>query len=208
MQYIEQMKVHRIELAADYLVMAAILAEIKSRLLLPVVSTQEEGEEVDPRVELVQRLKIYEQFKQAALLINELPRRDRDVFAVCVQTRHLNFESILPAVNIMDLLEAQKRLHVKKKQTINHEVVHEKLLVRDRIVQVLQRLKSESCVEFITLFQQDEGRRGVIVALLAILELAKQSMLVIIQAELFTPIYIQKNENVSSELDKPLGLAE
>lgn len=195
MQYIEQMKVHRMELAADYLVMAAILAEIKSRLLLPVVSTQEEGEEVDPRVELVQRLQIYEQFKQAAVQLNQLPRRDRDLFSVCVRTQHLSFETILPSVHIIDLIEAQKRLNTRQKQTVHHEVVHEKLLVRDRIVQVLQRLQIESCVEFTTLFQQEEGRRGVIVALLAILELAKQMMLAIIQADLFTPIYVQRNDD-------------
>lgn len=191
MQYIEQMQSNRMELAADYLVMAAILAEIKSRLLLPLVSTEEEAEVLDPRLLLVQRLQIYEQFKHAAIRLDQLPRRDRDLFGVCVRTAHINQEVLLPQVSLKDLINAQKRLAIRQKQTAHHAVVHEKLLVRDRMTQILVRLQAETCLEFTTLFYPEEGRRGVVVSLLAILELAKQAVITIIQAEWFMPIYVR-----------------
>lgn len=194
MQYIDQMAANRMALAADYLVMAAMLAEIKSRLLLPVIhSVDEDAEEIDPRLELVKRLQIYEQFKYAALRLDQLPRRGRDHFVVCLKSNHITVNPILPEVSITDLLAAHARLAKRHVHTMHHAVVREKLLVRDRMAQVLQRLQTEGCLEFTTLFQPDEGKMGVVVALLAILELAKQAILTIIQIDLFAPIYVQSN---------------
>ncbi len=195
MEYIDQMAAHRMTLAADYLVMAAMLAEIKSRLLLPVIAAvDDDAEEVDPRLELVKRLQIYEQFKYAALRLDQLPRRGRDHFVVCLKSNHIMLSPILPDANVADLLAAQSRLVKRHVHTMHHEVIREKLLVRDRMAQVLQRLQTEDCLEFTTLFQEDEGKMGVVVALLAILELAKQAILTIIQIDLFAPIYIQANK--------------
>lgn len=193
MQYIDQMAMHRMALAADYLVMAAMLAEIKSRLLLPVVIlAQEDHEEVDPRMELVRRLQVYERFKEAALRLDQFPRRGRDCFAVCLKHPNVMGRRSLPEVTLADLLLAQNRLQKRQNVTTHHAVVREKLLVRDRMGQILQRLQLEECLSFTHLLQPDEGKMGIVVTLLAILELAKQAILTIVQMELFSPIYLKK----------------
>ncbi|MDP3561330.1 MAG: ScpA family protein [Legionellaceae bacterium] len=195
MQYIDRMEQDRMELAVDYLVMAAVLAEIKSRLLLPVITSDEGGVDIDPRMELVRRLQIYEQFKQAALILEQLPRRDRDVFSVRANTSHMTFNLALPDMSLNDLIKAQYRILERQSHGVNHTVKSELLSVRDRMNYVLQRLEDENCLEFTTLFQKNEGRMGLVVAFLAILELAKQSLLSVVQCDVFMPIYIKIKSN-------------
>jgi len=192
MQYIDLMESTRMELAVDYLVMAAMLAEIKSRLLLPVISAQDDGIELDPRMELVRRLQLYEQFKQAALTLERLPRRERDLFQVRVGMPSVESHNmVLPDVTLHHLVIAQMRVLERQGQVVHHQIHRELLSVRDRMAYVLQRLQDEDVLAFTSLYQQDEGRMGLVVSFLAILELAKQSLLILIQTDAFMPIYLK-----------------
>ncbi len=191
MQYIDLMEERRMELAADYLVMAAVLAEIKSRLLLPVSPNEQDGEEVDPRMELVRRLQVYEQFKQTALIMDTLERRERDLFQVLVSTRHLIDKRAVPEMTLSALVDAMNGLLQRQTNLTHHQISREPLSVRERMAMILQRLNDESLVDFVSLFTVDEGRMGLVVSLLAMLELAKQTLVVVTQAAEYTPIYIR-----------------
>jgi len=201
MQYIELMEGSRMELAVDYLVMAAMLAEIKSRLLLPVVVVNDDGEEIDPRMELVKRLQVYEQFKQAAVWFDQRPRRDRDVFPIQVRQPDAPVMMVWPEATLEQVIDGMRRVLERQGHVVQHQIQREPLSVRDRMVHVLQRLQDEGALEFTTLYQDCEGRMGLVVSFLAILELAKQALLVLIQTESFMPIYIQtKQHEMTSEL--------
>lgn len=190
LQYIQLMECRKLELAADYLLMAAMLAEIKSRMLLPFHPVDEE-EDDDPRMTLVRRLQAYEQIKCAAELIDALPRKDRDNFSVQLATAEIEVIKVQPRVEFAELIEAMKLLMQREEQISNHTIVRETLSVRERMGAILQQLQEHSVLEFRQLFRLDEGRSGLIVSLLALLELARQSLIIITQNEAFASIHLQ-----------------
>lgn len=191
LQYIQLMEHRRLELAADYLLMAAMLAEIKSRMLLPVAPLSEEEEGEDPRMTLVRRLQAYEQIKQAAEFIDALPRQDRDHFIVQIMPETLETIKIHPEVELVDLMAAMKSLLQREAHLAHHEVARETMSVRERMSMVLHELQQHKVVEFRQLFSFAEGRMGLVVTLLAILELARQSLIIITQNQAFSPIHLQ-----------------
>ena len=196
MQYIELLEERRMELAADYLVMAALLAEIKSKLLLPVSSQPDTAEE-DPRMELVRRLQAYEQFKQASIRIDMLPRFERDVFQVNVRTEHDVIKKVLPDITLSAVVAAMINLIQHQKHIAHHKISRELLSVRERMTIILCHLQGEKLIEFSRLLNNDEGRMGLVVTLLAVLELAKQSLVIITQTAAYSPIHLQGVSNKS-----------
>ncbi|MHB8474264.1 MAG: segregation and condensation protein A [Gammaproteobacteria bacterium] len=190
MSYIEVMRELRLELAAEYLVMAAMLAEIKSRMLLPR-PVLADGEEDDPRAELVRRLQEYERFKQAALDIDALPQLGRDVFAASAEAPERNQLRPQPDVNLRELLLAFREVLTRAEMFTHHHIQREALSVRERMSQVLATLTHERFTDFASLFTPEEGRMGVVVTFLAVLELIKESLIELVQAEAFGPIHVK-----------------
>jgi segregation and condensation protein A len=188
-QYIEMMQVMRIEIAAEYLLMAAMLAEIKSRMLLP--RPTEEEDEDDPRAELVRRLQEYERFKKAAHDIDELPRMDRDTFRPSAELPEIHQERPQPEIDLRELLMAFKDAMSRAEMYTHHQIQREVLSVRERMSRVLDRISAEDFTDYRTLFSIEEGRRGVVVTLLAILELVKEQLIDMVQSEPFSPIHIK-----------------
>lgn len=191
LQYIQLMECRRLELAADYLLMAAMLAEIKSRLLLPITANAEDEEDEDPRMTLVRRLQAYEQIKIAAELLDAIPRIERDTFLVQIIPAEIELIKMHPEVELVDLMEAMKTLMQREERFTNHQVNKEAMSVRERMSQVLLQLQKHKVIEFTQLFTLAEGRMGLVVTLLAILELARQSLLIITQTQAFSPIHLQ-----------------
>jgi segregation and condensation protein A len=191
MRYIHLMELKKLELAADYLLMAAMLAEIKSRLLLPPLK-QDDGddEEIDPRMELVKRLQAYEQMKHAAQEIEALPRQERDYFTTHVAPDDMQIIKIHPFVALEELCDALKSIMTEVSHNKEHQIVREVMSVRDRMVCILEQLQTHSVLEFNALFLKEEGRAGLVVSLLAILELARQSLLQIVQHQNFAKVYL------------------
>ncbi len=189
-EYVEMMKSMNLELAADYLVMAAMLAEIKSRMLLPR-SMETEDQEGDPRAELVRRLQEYERFKQAAEDIDELPRLNRNVFQASVKTPDLKLVKPEPEVDMRELLTAFKEVLVRASLNSSHQITMEPLSVRERMSDVLGQIKADKFTEFTSLFLPEEGRLGIVVTFLAILELIKESLIELIQTEPYEPIHVK-----------------
>lgn len=190
MRYIDLMLGAKWELIAEYLLMAAMLAEIKSRMLLPR-SEEVEGEEDDPRAELVRRLQEYERYKEAAEDIAALPRVDRDVFPVCVTPPDIKVEQPPPDVDLSELLAAFREVLNRVKLNASHHVMQEVLSIRERMSEVLTRVKADHFTDFVKLFDVKEGRLGVVVTMIAILELIRQSMIEIVQAESYAPIHVK-----------------
>lgn len=188
--YIQMMSEMNLELAAEYLVMAALLAEIKSRMLLPRPPQAEEDEE-DPRATLIRRLQEYECIKKAAEDIDQMPRLERELFTGEAETSHLKFEKKLPEVSMRDMLLALQQVLKRAEQFSRHQVVLEPLSVRERMTAILERLGSVESLRFTELFLRKEGRPGVLVAFLAILELAKEGLIEIIQLEPFAEIGVR-----------------
>lgn len=189
-EYVELMKAMNLELAAEYLVMAAVLAEIKSRMLLPRPPI-EEGEEDDPRAELVRRLQEYERFKKAAEDVDAMPRVGRDVFMASTDTPNLDLVKPLPDVDLREILIAMREVMHRAEMFSSHHVSKEVLSVRERMSQVLQLLSEVHFTDFQALFTVEEGRMGVVVSFLAIMELAKESLIEIIQSDTFGPIHVR-----------------
>ena len=189
-QYIDMMRELRLELAAEYLVMAAILAEIKSRLLLPRPPL-EEGIEDDPRAELVRRLQEYERFKRAAEDIDSLPRQERDTVTVSAHVSDRNVIRLPPPVELRELLLALKDVMQRAELYGRHNVQRETLSVRQRMSDVLGTLGDREFHRFETLFDLTEGKLGIVVTFLAILELAKEQLVDIVQNEPLAPIYLK-----------------
>jgi segregation and condensation protein A len=187
--YIDLMQVLRIELAADYLLMAAMLAEIKSRLLLPRAEDGEEDED-DPRAELIRRLQEYEAFRNAAQDLEALPRMQRDTFQVDVATDHISAVKREPNVDLEQVLLAFQDVLRRMEQSAHHQIILEPLSVRDRMSSILEHLKHGSLLPFFSLFDSREGRSGIVVSFLAILELAREGLVEIIQSEPFGEIQI------------------
>ena len=188
--YIEMMREMKLELAAEYLVMAAILAEIKSRLLLPRPPL-EEGVEDDPRAELVRRLQEYERFKKAAEDIEAMPRQDRDFAPAHVLVEDHNVIRLPPPVELRELLLALKDVMKRAELYGHHEIEREALNVRSRMSDVLNALGDGEFHRFENLFDPGEGRRGVVVTFLALLELAKEQLIEIVQEVALAPIYLK-----------------
>ena len=189
MKYIDLMKDLRLELAAEYLVMAAMLAEIKSGMLLPR-HTETEDED-DPRAELVRRLQEYEQYKKAAEEIKELPQLGRDVFEVKADSSHIPAAKIQPRVSIQELIFALRDVIERAELFSSHHIQRESLSVREKMSHVLSRLDTETYTEFSSLFKVEEGKPGVVVTFLAILELLRESLIEMVQAHSYGPIHLK-----------------
>lgn len=196
-QYIELMTEIQFELAGEYLVMAATLAEIKSRMLLPR-SGEGDEEEDDPRAELVRRLQEYERFKKAALDIDSLDRMERDVLQASADVTERTVVTKLPDITLKELLIVFKEALERSSMFAHHHVRREPLSVRERMSNILLALQSERYVDFIRLFDPTEGRMGVTVTFLAILELLKEHLVSIVQAEAFGPIHIRAADAAGS----------
>ena len=190
MEYISAVEAMRFELAAEYLVMAATLAEIKSRMLLPRQETDDE-EEVDPRAELIRRLQQYERFKQAAEDIDELPRMERDTFYGSAALPKLPSSQPHPDVGMKELLLALQGVLHRADLFTSHHVEREKLSTRERMSQILSALQGDRFVSFESLFTPEEGRLGVVVSFLATLELIKEQLIEIVQAKMLGPIHVR-----------------
>jgi segregation and condensation protein A len=190
-RYIDLMSEMQFELAGEYLVMAATLAEIKSRMLLPRSATDEDSDEEDPRAELVRRLQEYERFKQAAMDIDRLERLERDVLPVTAEVVERTVVTILPDVTLKELLMAFKDAIARSDMFAHHHVQREPLSVRERMSQVLLALGGDRYVDFPSLFDPEEGRMGVAVTFLAILELLKETLINVVQNEPYGPIHVR-----------------
>jgi segregation and condensation protein A len=191
LRYIELMASRKLELAADYLVMAATLAEIKSRMLLPIQPLDEEAEEEDPRMVLVRRLQTYAAIQQAALDLDSLPRQDRDTFSAKAVLLDSIVNKSHPAVLIADVQMAMHNVLQRADRLTHHSITRESLSVQDRMQGILLQLQGSRLLEFTQLFQSVEGRLGLVVSLLAVLELARLSLVVITQAQAFSSLYIE-----------------
>lgn len=200
MEYVELMKDLRLELAAEYLVMAAALCEIKSRLLLPRPASDHD-EEVDPRAELVRRLQEYERFKQAAEDLDALPRLGRDQFLAQVAIPPGPVRRLPPPVTLREVLLALQGVMERADLHASHRVERESLSLRERMAWLLETLHGRGLVPFVDLLQWDEGRAGLVVSLLAVLELIKAATLDLIQPAPFAPIHLQLR-------GAPVGAAE
>lgn len=199
-QYISVMQELRFELAAEYLVMAAILAEIKSRLLLPRPPA-EEGIEDDPRIDLIRRLQEYERYKQAAEDIDTLPRLERDTTAGHAWVPPLKIEREPPAVSMQELLAALMDVLRRADLFSKHAVQREALSVRQRMSEVLGRLADGQFYTLTSLLDHREGRLGVIVSFLAMLELAKELLIEIVQEAQTAPIYLRSLASADDDAD-------
>ena len=190
MSYIDVMRGMQLELAGEYLVMAATLAEIKSRMLLPRPAAAGE-EEADPRAELVRRLQEYERFKRAAIDIEELHRVDRDTFPASAELVELRVVRLQPNVSLQEMLVALKDVMGRAEMFAHHHISRERLSVRQRMSDVLDAMRSQAFVEFVTLFRAEEGRMGVTVTFIAILELLREGLIEIVQSEPYAPIHVR-----------------
>ena len=189
MEYIHLMDELELELAAEYLVMASMLAEIKSRMLLP--RPAESADEEDPRAELIRRLQEYEQFKKAAEDLDAIDRLERDIYLTDIEIPQIEIKIPLPEVQLKDLLAAFRDVVNRAEQFASHHLEREPLSVRDRMVIVLNKISADRFTSFGDFFDISEGRMGVVVSFLAILELLKESLIELVQSEPYAPIYIK-----------------
>ena len=189
MVYVEIMRELHLELAAEYLVMAATLAEIKSRLLLPRPPSI--AEEEDPRAELIRRLQEYERFKKAAEDLDTLPRIERENYLAHADSPEFKQERPLPQVTLQELIIAFQDVLGRAKLSVSHQVKREALSIRERMTMILDRLRSVEFLEFSELFTGVEGRAGAVVAFIAVLELLRGSLIDIVQTEPFAPLHIK-----------------
>ncbi len=187
--YIELMKELQLELAGEYLLMAAMLAEIKSRMLLPRPQSAEE--ESDPRAELVRRLQEYERFKRSAESIDQLPRLERDLHQACATVEEMPVVTKLPELTLKEMLLAFHDVMQRVEMFAHHHIAREPLSVRQRMSEVMLALKEGGFHEFHQMFDLREGRMGVTVTFLAVLELLKETLIEVVQAEAFAPIHLR-----------------
>ena len=189
LEYVEAARAKNLELAADYLVMAAMLIEIKSRMLLPRPPSAA-GEEEDPRAELMRRLLEYEQMKKAARKLDELPQEGRDVVAVSVWIERTAMDR-MPGVNPQDLAEAWRSLLHRARLSAHHHVTKEQLSVREHMTLILRQLNEAGLREFTELFDPSRGAPILVVTFIALLELVREALVEITQSECFAPIYVK-----------------
>jgi segregation and condensation protein A len=188
--YVDEIRERNLELAAEYLLMAAMLIEIKSRMLLPPKKTAEGEEAEDPRAELVRRLLEYEQMKAAAFRLNEMPQVGRDVLRAQVYIEQ-SLQPRFPDVNVADLQEAWRDILRRAKLVQHHKITREELSVREHMSMVLKKLQGRRFVEFEQLFDPSRGVPVLIVTFIATLELAKETLIELTQAEAYAPIYVR-----------------
>lgn len=188
--YVDEIRSRNLELAAEYLLMAAMLIEIKSRMLLPPKKREGEGEVEDPRAELVRRLLEYEQIKLAAHRLGQLPQYGRDFLKaqVCIEQ---GLQQRFPDVAVADLQQAWRDIARRAKLVQHHKITREELSVREYMSLVLKTLQGRRFVEFGELFEAARGRSVLVVIFIALLELAKETLIEIVQAEAFAPIYLR-----------------
>jgi segregation and condensation protein A len=190
LSYVEEIRHRNLELAAEYLLMAAMLIEIKSRMLLPPKAVPQGQEPEDPRAELVRRLLEYEQMKLGAARLNELPQLGRDFLRAQVYIEQ-SLQPRFPEVSMQDLQEAWAGILQRAKLVQRHKISREELSVREHMSMVLRRLQGRRFVEFETLFDPAKGAPVLVVTFIALLELAKETLIDITQAEAFAPIYVR-----------------
>ncbi|MDN6322795.1 MAG: segregation and condensation protein A [Halomonas sp.] len=190
-EYVELMKAMEIELAGEYLLMAAMLAEIKSRTLLPRPPKAEGDDEEDPRAELIRRLQEYERLKEAAETLDTLPRMGRDWFSVQAGLPPLESRVIHPEVELDELLGALSDILKRAELVQAHQISREVLSTRERMLRIMEQLTYQHYTPFETLFTLEEGRAGVVVTFMAILELAKEAMIEIVQNAALSPIHVR-----------------
>lgn len=190
MAYVELMKSTRLELAAEYLLMAAMLAEIKSRMLLPR-SAEIDDEEDDPRAELIRRLQEYEQIKVAAEGLDEIPRVERDIKVIQLDAPEAKARKLLADISLQELLLAVADVFKRAEMFEQHQVTREVLSTRERMTAILEKIAGKGFIPFIQLFQAEEGKLGVVVTFMAVLELVKESLIDLIQNEPFAPIHVK-----------------
>ena len=191
MRYIELMQVLQLELAGEYLLMAATLAEVKSRMLLPRVASDAASEELDPRAELVRRLQEYERFKRAAEKIDSMARLDRDTWLASADLIDRKVVRVPPQVTLQEMLLAFQDVLSRSDMFAHHHVQREPLSVRQRMTEVLSALTTSAFVDFSRLFNAAEGRRGVTVTFVAILELMREGLIEIAQSEPYAPLHVR-----------------
>lgn len=203
MDYIELMQEMQFELAAEYLVMAAVLAEIKSRMLLPRQEEAEDDED-DPRAELIRKLQEYERFKEAAMNLDELERLNRNFWVAVADAPKMEKTRPLPDVQLQDLLVELSRVLKRAENFSSHQISLEPLSTRERMSQILDKVSvsGEQFVAFGDLFNVEEGRSGIIVTFIAVMELIKESLLDLVQSEAFAPIHV-KSRSASMEVTEP-----
>ncbi len=202
MRYVEMMQQLRLDLAAEYLVMAATLAEIKSRMMLPRPEIESE-DEIDPRAALVQRLQEYERFKHAAESIDELPRLEREIFVARADFVDQGYEAPPPDLTLDELVKAFQNVLEFTARNKHFVVGREVLSVRERMVTILQRLTKSPRLRFIEMIDVAEGRMGVVVTFSAILELSKEASVSLVQEQARDPIYINAaNERIEIATDE------
>lgn len=190
MGYIDLMQELRLELAAEYLVMAAMLAEIKSRLLLPRPVSMD-AEENDPRAELVRRLQEYERIKRAAEDLDRLPQQGREIFWASAQLPIMSTEPVKPQLDLRELSLAFQDVLRRVALVASHQIQREQLSIRERMSQILERVKRDELMDFGSFFSVHEGRMGVVVTFIAILELLRQTLIEMFQAEPFGVIQVK-----------------
>ncbi|OYU27154.1 MAG: segregation/condensation protein A [Burkholderiales bacterium PBB2] len=190
LSYVDQLRKHNLELASEYLLMAAMLIEIKSRMLLPPKKTEDGAEPEDPRAELVRRLLEYEQIKLAAARLDALPVLGRDFLRAQVYIEQ-SLQPRFPDVEANDLREAWLDILRRAKLNQHHKITREQLSVREHMSIVLRRLQGQRFVEFEQLFDVSRGQSVLVVTFIAMLELARERLLEITQAEAFAPIYVR-----------------
>ena len=205
MKYIEVMQELQLELAGEYMVMAATLAEIKSRMLLPRPKVDTDGTEEDPRAELVRRLQEYERFKRAAADIEEMPRLERDTTVVHAFVGEHNVVRVPPPLDLKEMLLALKDVLGRADLFTHHAIQREPLSVRQRMGDLLESLGRGGFHRFETLFDVTEGRLGVVVTFLAMLELAKEMLVEIVQEEALGPIYLKTKVLSDAEPEEALA---
>lgn len=190
MAYVNLMEACQFELAAEYLVMAALLGEIKSRCLLPRQGGVEEDED-DPRAELIRRLQEYECFKRAAEELDQLPRLDRDLFLTNVTVVKVESEKRHPDVDMQEMLIALREVLQRADMYESHHIQKESLSIRERMSQILDQLSGGGFVPFVNMFRIEEGRLGVVVSFIALLELIREALIEIVQSDVFAPIHVK-----------------
>lgn len=198
MAYIDLMEEMQFELAAEYLVMAAVLAEIKSRMLLPRHESDEEDED-DPRAELVRRLQAYERFKQAALDLDATERLNRDFWIATADTPEVEHPKPMPGVNLQEMLQVLSEVLKRAENYSHHHIQLDPLSTRERMSNILRAVSNagDRFVTFSELFTVAEGRSGVIVTFLAIMELVKESLIDLVQSEPFAPMHVKARGKVT-----------
>ncbi|MGQ4275516.1 segregation and condensation protein A [Pseudidiomarina sp. E22-M8] len=199
MEYVEMMKELKLELAADYLVMAAMLAEIKSRMLLPRPPA-EEDDEADPRAELVRRLQEYEAIRTGAGYLDQMPQTERDLFVVHAETDAKDYvKQPLPDVALAELAVAFSHAMAQTELQQHHQIHRERLSTRERMSRIIDLLQTHQRLRFAQLFEPSEGKEGVVVSFLAVLELVKEALVDVTQVDAFSEIHISTREQVYAE---------